>query len=211
MRSLWNSEWRSLLVGVLITCFLAAAAAGTPQVGAAHGQPQTVPSPTPQTVPAPVTPQPNETSLPPGPPAPTPSQEQGQGLQLLQTVSRADVLPGEEVTLSLQATNTSSQAMLSLILVAPLDPLLQPLAVSGMQGSVERQGQALSIHLGALEAGQSVKVAVRVRVSVDAPPGRIFVHQFSAFYLGGEASSNAVGFGLPPEELPPTGKSGRTP
>lgn len=211
MRSLWNSEWRSLLLGVILTCLLALLAAGAPGVKAANWQPQTVPSPTPQTIPAPVTPQPNETPFPPGPPAPPQLQGQGQELQLLQTVSRTDVLPGEEVTLTLQATNASPQAMLSLILVAPLDPMLQPLAVSGVRGAVERQGYSLHIHLGTLEPGQSVQVAVRIKIGGDTPPGTIFVHRFSAFYLDGEASSNAVGFGLPPEELPPTGKNGRTP
>lgn len=143
-------------------------------------------------------------------PPPQP-QGQGQGLQLLQTVSRTDVLPGEEVTLTLQATNASSQDMLSLILVAPLDPMLQALAVSGVQGSVERQSYSLHIHLGTLEPGQSAQIAVRLKVGADTPPGHIFVHQVSVFYLDGAASSNVVGFGLPPEELPSTGKSGRTP
>ncbi len=211
MRSLWNSEWRSLLLGVILTCLLALLAAGAPGAKAANWQPQTVPSPTPQTIPAPDTPQPNETPFPPGPPAPPQPQGQGQELQLLQTVSRTDVLPGEEVTLTLQATNASPQVMRSLILVAPLDPLLQPLAVSGVRGAVERQGDSLHIHLGTLEPGQSAQVAVRIKIGGDTPPGHIFVHRFSAFYLDGEASSNAVGFGLPPEELPPTGKSGRTP
>lgn len=209
-RKLWNSEWRSLIVGVFLTCLLAVMAIGMPRASAETGQPQTVPSPTPQTVPEPVTPEPNEPSLPPGGPA-APPQPQGQGLLLQQTVSRTDVLPGEEVTLGLRATNSSSQAILSLILVAPLDSLLRPLAVSGIQGSVERQGAALSIHLGTLEAGQSAEITVRVAVGPETPPGRIFVHQFHAFYLEGEAFSNAVGFGLPPEELPPTGKRGRAP
>ncbi len=208
-RTLWNSEWRSLIVGVILTCLLAVMAIGIPRASAETGQPQTVPSPTPQTVPEPVTSEPNDTTLPPGQPAPP--QPQGQGLVLQQTVSRTDVLPGEEITLGLRATNSSPQAMLSLILVAPLDSLLRPLAVSGIQGSVERQGAALSIHLGTLEAGQSAEITVRVAIGPETPPGHIFVHQFHAFYLEGEAFSNAVGFGLPPEELPPTGKNGRTP
>jgi hypothetical protein len=67
------------------------------------------------------------------------------------------------------------------------------------------------VHLGTLESGQAALLVLRARVGTDAKPGQIILNQVTAFFDGGQAVSNVVAAGLPPDHLPATGLERREP
>lgn len=205
-------EWRPWLLALGGTLLVVILASGS-RVQATDHALQTVPTPTPRTVP---TPDENETPVPtpdedetPGPPA---SQSPSEiTLKLRQEAEPTGVLPGEAILFTLSLTNTSTAAVMDVVVVDALDPSLRPLEVLATQGGVQFQGRSALIHLGTLEAGQTALIILRTEVSTDARAGQIILNQFMAHADGEEVRSNIAAVGLPPEELPATGFEEREP
>jgi hypothetical protein len=108
-------------------------------------------------------------------------------------------------------TNTSAAAIPGIILIDPIDPRLELLEVRATHGSAEFRDQSLLVDVGALEVGESALVVFDAAVNTSAQPGDIILSQAIAHFDGGPAGSNVVAAGLPPNELPATGKDGRKP
>jgi hypothetical protein len=117
-----------------------------------------------------------------------------------------DVLPGEELDVRLQIRNAATEATRGVLLSDALDAALQPLEVRASQGAVRVQGQSVVVDLGTVEAGQTVLVLIRARVDPGAAPGQIILNEASLFFDGGQTRSNTAAAGLPPSELPATGR-----
>lgn len=196
-------ELRPLFIALAGTLVILLLALGT-RAQAAHPPLQTVPTPTPPTVPTPTR------GIADSPP-PDENPSLGGNLALLKVISRPDVLPGEELEFTLWATNTSETAVTGIILTDSLDRFLHPLVISATQGAAEVRDHSLYIHIGTLEPGQSALAVVLTRIDPDTPKGHIILNQVTAFFDGGQVSSNVVAAGLPPIELPATGQSGRGP
>lgn len=203
MRRLLSPEWQPLplaLVGLIVVLALAQG----PHAQAGNRLFQTVPTPTPRTVPTPtraVTPRP-----PSGETAPA------RGTLALSLVAIPhDLLPGEELQFRLWLTNTSAVAITGLIVADPLDPALELLEVRATQGAAEVRDHLLTLDLGTLDAGQTALVLLRTRVTAQARPGQIVLNQATAYFDGGQATSNVAAAGLPPDELPATGRDRRGP
>jgi uncharacterized repeat protein (TIGR01451 family) len=122
-----------------------------------------------------------------------------------------DVLPGELLQYRTWLTNTSAAALTGIVLFDDIDPRLQLLEVRATHGAAEVRLQSLRIHIGALEPGESALVITTALVGASARSGEIILSQTAAQFDGGQASSNVVAAGLPPDELPATGKDGREP
>jgi hypothetical protein len=120
-------------------------------------------------------------------------------------------MPGQEIEISLWITNTSAAAITGIVIAVPFDPEVQPYAVSAMQGAVEVQDHTLLANLGTLERGQTSLIVARVHVRPEAPPGKVILHQATAFHASGRTVSNISEVGLPPNELPATGHDWRGP
>jgi uncharacterized repeat protein (TIGR01451 family) len=202
VREIKTGDWRPLLFALAIT-LLALWLASGPQAQAGNRHFQTVPTPTPQTIPTPAR---EKTPRPPADETPVLS-----NLALYQSANPQDILPGEVIEFTLWLTNTSSAVATGIILVNPLDPTLLLQQVSATQGAVEVSGQAVIVHVGALEAGQTARFIIRARVSSEAQPGHIILSQATAHFDQGEALSNIAAAGLPPDVLPATGRERRGP
>jgi uncharacterized repeat protein (TIGR01451 family) len=132
-------------------------------------------------------------------------------LALYQSANPQDVLPGEAIEFTLWLTNTSTTAATGIVLVNPLDPVLLLERISATQGVAEVSGQAITIHAGTLEAGQTAQFSMQARISPEAQSGKIILSQATAYFDGGEVLSNVAAAGLPPDLLPPTGQNRRGP
>jgi uncharacterized repeat protein (TIGR01451 family) len=202
MRRVENLELRPLLFGLSCTLLILALGWG-PQAQADTYQYQTVPTPTPPTIPT------SPTERTPRPPDEAPPASPG--LLLTKKARPPDILPQEELEFSLWLTNTAASAITGIILTDPLDPALHLLEVSATQGAAELSGGTLLIHLGTLEAGQTVLIVIRTRVAAETRPGQIILNQATAIFDGGRAMSNVAAAGLPPDRLPATGQERREP
>ncbi len=202
MRRVETTEWRPLLLALGGALVLLALALGT-QVQAENWLFQTVPTPTPPVVPTP------GQGVTPRPPGENPSA--GGTLTLNKEVVPQDVLPGEELEYRLWITNTSTNAITGIVLADPLDPALDLLEVGATQGAAEVIDRSLIVHVDTLEVGETAFIIIRARVNLEALPGQIILNQATASYGGGQASSNVVAAGLPPDELPATGQDRREP
>ena len=202
MRSTENREWRPLLFGLFCALLVLALGRGL-RARAASPQYQTVPTPTPATIPTP------PDGLTPRPSGDLPSADRA--LVLTMEVEPQDILPEEELQFSLWLTNATASAITSIVLTDYLDPALHLLEVSATQGAAELRDATLTVHLGTLEAGQAGLVMLRARVGREAQPGQIILNQVRAFFDGGQALSNVVVAGLPPDRLPATGLERRAP
>ncbi len=202
VRRLSSPEWRPLLLALAGLLAVLALTLG-PRAQAGNRIFQTVPTPTPRTIPTPtrpVTPRPSEEA----PPA------RGT-LALSLTAIPHDVLPGDELQFRLWLTNTSAVAITGLIVADPLDPAMELLEVRATQGAADLRDHLLTLDLGTLDAGQRVLVLLRSRVSPQARPGQIVLNQVTAYFDGGQVTSNVAAAGLPPDELPATGQERRGP
>jgi hypothetical protein len=159
---------------------------------------QTIPTPTPRT--APPVPQPGTTVQPGEEPA------TGGVVTASQEMLPPDVLPSQEIDVRLQIRNAATEATRGVLLSDELDAALQPLEVRASQGAVRVQGQSVVVDLGTVEAGQTVLVLIRARVDPGAAPGQIILNEASLFFDGGRTRSNTAAVGLPPGELPATGR-----
>jgi uncharacterized repeat protein (TIGR01451 family) len=128
-----------------------------------------------------------------------------------QEITPVDVLPGQQVSIRLRLTNASTDDVTGIILTNPLDPALKPLEVRATQGAARVQGQSVLIDLGTVDVGQTAVVMIRARVAPDAQAGQIILNQATAYFDGGQTSSDAAAAGLPPSELPATGQDRRGP
>jgi hypothetical protein len=160
---------------------------------------QTIPTPTPRT--APPVPQPGMTVQPGEEPV------AGGIVTVSQEMLPPDVLPGQEIDVRLQIRNDATESTRGVLLSDELDAALQPLEVRASQGAARVQGQSVVVDLGTVEAGQTVLVLIRARVDPGAVPGLIILNQASLFFDGGQTRSNTAAAGLPPSELPATGRA----
>lgn len=202
MRRLLSPEWRPVplaLVGLIVVLVLARG----PRAQAGNRIFQTVPTPTPRTIPPPTR------AVTPRPPAEAPP---ARGMLALSLVAIPhDLLPGEELQFRLWLTNTSAVAITGLIVADPLDPALELLEVRATQGAADVRDHLLTLDLGTLDAGQTALILLHTRVTAQAWPGQIIANQATAYFDGGQATSNVAAAGLPPDELPTTGQERRGP
>lgn len=220
MRTWRSLNWRPALLGVVGLAVVAGLALGLPSQARARLFQFTVPTPTPRFSPPPPTRtpgppgQPTETPLVPGetvtPGAPaTPLAEVA--LVFTQTISRQDVLPGDEVRFSFLLSNPSAEAATGLVFSNSLDPALELLKISATQGSARVQGQSVLLSLGAVESRASALILLDARVRPESKAGQIILNAATVTFDQGQVSSNTVAAGLPPDRLPATGADRRGP
>lgn len=132
-------------------------------------------------------------------------------LVVRQEMARQDVMAGEILNIRLDVTNVSAEQVTGLLLSDRLDAALRPLVVRATQGSATVQGMVVYIDVGTLEAGQTVLAFIEARVDLTAQNGQIVLNQVTADFDGGTVVAEAAAAGLPPIELPATGRDGRAP
>lgn len=202
MRKLTATEKRATLVGFVGAVLVLLLVLGS-QAQAANRLFQTIPTPTPRTIPAPTS---DGTSPQAGEGSTT-----GNGLLVRQEMTPQDVVPGQIVRIQLNVSNTLEEEVTRVLLVDHLDPGFQPQAVKATQGAARVQGLLVLVDVGTIEAGQTVLVIIDARVDPAAENGQIMLNQAVVEFDGGQASSQVVAAGLPPAELPATGREGWTP
>jgi uncharacterized repeat protein (TIGR01451 family) len=177
---------------------------------------QTVPTLTPSVQPVspspppPVTEPPAPPTLPPATPVlaePSPLPPPGSGASgaLRMAVDRVAVRPGDIVTYTLLLANEGEVAVRGVTITDELDRALSLLQVKATQGSAFVDGQRLTVQIGTLQSRASVQLALRARVSWQAPAGRVIVNQARASWGQEVLQSNAAPVALPPAVLPATG------
>jgi hypothetical protein len=130
---------------------------------------------------------------------------------LWQEITPQDVLRGQTLSIQIGITNTLAEEVTGVLLVDHLDPGLQPLVVKATQGAARVEGQLVLVDVGTMEAGQTILVIIDARVDPVARNGQIILNQTGVEFDGGQVSSEVVAAGLPPVELPATGREGRAP
>ncbi len=202
MRKLTSKEYRAIAIGLIGTVLVMVLALGS-QVQATNRLFQTIPTPTPRTIPAPTgegtSPQVGEGAT------------AGADLIVEQEIAPQDVTPGQTMNIRLVVTNTLAEPVTSILLLDRLDPGLQPLEVRASQGAARVQGQVVLVDVGTMEAGQIALVVIAARVDPGARNGQIILNQATVEFDGGQASSAVGAAGLPPAELPATGRDRRAP
>lgn len=202
MRKLTSREHRAIAIGLIGTVLVLLLALGS-QVQAANRLFQTIPTPTPRTIPAPTvdgtSPQAGEGSA------------AGSSLVVAQEITPQDVMPGQMMNIRLVVTNTMAESVTGILLLDHLDPGLRPLEIRASQGAARVQGQVVLVDVGTMEAGQVVLVLIAARVDPGARNGQIILNQATVDFDGGQASSEIEAAGLPPAELPATGRNRRAP
>jgi hypothetical protein len=122
-----------------------------------------------------------------------------------------DVMPGETVSIQVMVTNTMEEDTSSVLLLDNLDPGLQPAKVKATQGAARVEGQFVLVDIGTMEAGQSIMAIIEARVEPSSRNGQIILNQATVEYDGGLANSEIAAVGLPPTDLPATGRDRRAP
>ena len=115
-------------------------------------------------------------------------------------------MPGQAVSIQVMVTNTMEEDAMSLLFLDRLDAGLRPTGVKATQGSARVQGQFALIDMGTIEAGQTILAIIEARVDPGAQNGQIILNQATVEYEGGQASSEDSAVGLPPTDLPATGR-----
>ncbi len=202
MEKLTSKEYRALAIGLIGTVLVLVLALGS-QVQAANRLFQTIPTPTPRTIPAPTV----DGTSPQGSEGSAASTR----LVIEQEMAPQDVTPGQTINIRLVVTNTLAESVTGILLLDHLDPGLQPLEVRASQGAARVQGQVVLVDVGTMEAGQTVLVLIEARVDPSARDGQIILNQATVDFDGGRTSSEARAAGLPPAELPATGRERRAP
>lgn len=210
-----NRHLRLFAYALAGAALLLAALAGPAAWGAASASvlAQTVPSPTPTlrpvtpTEPPPPTRAPSATPIPGATEAPSSGDASGPsaacaGLATLGLVAdQAAVAPGMTVVFTATLTNTSPQALNSLVLEDVLSAGLEPGRV--IAGGGTWQARTLRSTLPTLAAGARLVVVYSATVSV--PSGPVITARASATVAGCPAKTATVTLALPPSELPRTG------
>jgi hypothetical protein len=83
---------------------------------------------------------------------------------------------------------------------------LQPLELRATQGAARVRGQSILVDLGFIEAGQTVVLIIRARVSSDTEAGNVILSQATVYFDAGQLRSDVAAAGLPPSVLPATGQ-----
>jgi uncharacterized repeat protein (TIGR01451 family) len=177
---------------------------------------QTVPTLTPSAQPVspspppPVTQPPPPPTLPPGTPvgaepSPLPPSGSGGAGVLRMAVNRVAVRPGDIVTYTLLLANEGDGAVSGVTITDEVDGALSLLQVEATQGSAFVDGPRLTVQIGTLQAGGSVQLVLRARVSWQAPPGLVIVNQARVRWGEDVIQSNEAPGALPPAVLPATG------
>jgi uncharacterized repeat protein (TIGR01451 family) len=80
-----------------------------------------------------------------------------------------EVLPGEEVTYTIQATNHGRDAPIDVVITDILSEHMEVIETTTTQGTVEVSGQTVTANVGVIGQDFVVEVVVRVRVREDVP------------------------------------------
>ena len=193
---------RIILVGFAAAVMVFALVLGS-QVQATGRLFQTIPTATPRTIPVPTS---DGTS-----PGLGEGAASGTGLVVRQVMTPQDVMPGQTVSIQVMVTNTMEEDAVNVLLLDGLDPALQPVSVKATQGAARVEGQSVLIDVGTMEAGQSILAIIETRVEPLSRNGQIILNQATVEYAGGQADSEVAAVGLPPTDLPATGRNRRAP
>jgi uncharacterized repeat protein (TIGR01451 family) len=80
-----------------------------------------------------------------------------------------EVLPGQDVTFTIQATNHGRDAPIDVVITDVLSEHLEILEATTTQGTVEISGQTVTANVGVIGQNFVVEVVIRVHVREDAP------------------------------------------
>ncbi|MGQ9887767.1 MAG: SdrD B-like domain-containing protein [Aggregatilineales bacterium] len=142
------------------------------------------------------TPIPGEPSQPSAPGAPG---QPGIGGSFTKTVDPPFAQPGDIVTWTITAANTTSAALANTTVEDDIPAGFEILSVTASRGSATFSGQRVTVVVGALGPNETVTVAVRTRMLTDAP----FIALNSARFGSLEAQAQVVRAG----ELVATGET----
>jgi uncharacterized repeat protein (TIGR01451 family) len=116
------------------------------------------------------------------------------------------VAPGQTVTLRLLVQNNGPTALSSVFICSPLNPALVAGRPTTTQGRARVESSGLLVELGDLDADQSARIELDLRIPVDFPLGGVIENQAWLFSNGQRASTDLLTWALPPAYLPPTGR-----
>ena len=126
--------------------------------------------------------------------------------------SPTEVLPGDEVTFSIQSTNHGRDAAVEVVIIDVVSEHLEILEATTTQGTVTVEGQKVIAQVGVIGQNFVVEVSIRSRVKEDVPvPSEIENVAMLKSPNGGERTSQpviiSVGAGSPGADvtLPETG------
>jgi len=123
-----------------------------------------------------LTPTPTATSTrvqvetPTRPPTSTPKpKDDAPDLVIVKRCEPSEVLPGDEVTFTLEVTNRGQESAVGVVVTDEISEYLEILEVTTTQGTVTIEGQTVTVDIGVVGPDFVVEIVIRTRVRDDTP------------------------------------------
>ena len=111
-----------------------------------------------------------ETPTPTRPPTSTPKpKEDAPDLVIVKRCEPPEVLPGDEVTFTLEVTNHGRESAVGVVVTDEISEYLEILEVTTTQGTVTIEGQTVTVDVGVVGPDFVVEIVIRTRVRDDTP------------------------------------------